>query len=48
MGLLQKSQFIGGLIHKLGALTVTLAIGWGAWVLRLQHVQLGAEMKIGE
>lgn len=40
MGLLQKSQFIGAFVHKLGALTVLLALGWGAWVLRLQHVHL--------
>lgn len=40
MGLLQKSQFIGGLVHKLGALTVLLAMGWGAWVLRLQYAQM--------
>ncbi len=39
LGLLQKSQFIGGLVHKLGALTVLVAIGWGAWALRLQFVQ---------
>ncbi|MES2951024.1 MAG: zinc ribbon domain-containing protein [Pseudomonadota bacterium] len=39
MGLLQKSQFIGGLVHKLGALTVLVAIVWGALVLRLQFVQ---------
>lgn len=37
MGLLDKSQFIGGLMHKLAALTVWVALGWGAWVLRLQH-----------
>ncbi len=39
LGLLQKSQFIGGLVHKLGALTVLVAIGWGAMVLRLQFLQ---------
>jgi hypothetical protein len=37
MGLLPKSQIIGALCHKLGALTVLIAIGWGVWVLRLQH-----------
>lgn len=35
LGLLQKAQFIGGLIHKLGALTVILALGWGSLMLRL-------------
>ena len=39
LGLLQKSQFIGGVVHKLGALTVIAAVGWGAWVLGLQFVQ---------
>lgn len=43
MGILQKSQFIGGLVHKLGALTVILAIGWGAWVLRLQYSQVAEQ-----
>ena len=37
MGLLPKSQIIGALCHKLGALTVLIAIGWGVRVLRLQH-----------
>jgi len=37
MGLLQKAQVIAGLIHKLGALTVLLALAWGAGVLRIQH-----------
>ena len=33
LGLLRKSQFIGSLVHKFGAETVILAIGWGALVL---------------
>ncbi len=37
LGLLQKSQFIGGVVHKLGALVVILSLGWGAWVLRIQY-----------
>jgi hypothetical protein len=40
MGLLQKSQFIGGMIHKTGALLVILALAWGGWVLRVQHDRL--------
>ncbi len=43
IGLLQKSPFIGGLTHKLGAMTVILALGWGAWVLRLQYARIHAE-----
>ena len=43
MGLLHKSQLIGGLTHKLGAITVILAMGWGIWVLRLQHASLRGE-----
>ena len=37
LGVLQKSQFIGGVVHKLGALVVLLALGWGALVLRMQY-----------
>lgn len=40
MGLLPKSHFIGGLIHKFGSMTVLVAIVWGGWVLRLQHSKL--------
>ncbi len=39
LGWLQKSQFIGGLVHKLGALTVLLALAWGATVLRLEFAR---------
>ena len=35
-GLLAKSQVIGALTHKLGALVVVLALAWGAWLLRQQ------------
>ncbi len=42
LGLLQKSQFFGGLTHKLGSLTVILALGWGGLVLRLQHARMQA------
>lgn len=37
LGLLPKSPLIGGLTHKLGALVVLLALGWGAWLLRRQY-----------
>ena len=37
LGVLQKSQLIGGVVHKLGALVVLLALGWGALVLRMQY-----------
>lgn len=42
LGLVQRSQLIGGLIHKIGASTVMLAVGWGAWVLRLQYARMHA------
>lgn len=42
LGLVQRSQLIGGLIHKIGASTVMLAIGWGAWALRLQYARMHA------
>ncbi len=37
LGLLQKSQFIGGVAHKLGAVVVLMALGWGVWVLKTQY-----------
>ena len=37
LGLLAKSQLIGGLTHKLGALVVMVSLGWGAWLLRRQY-----------
>ena len=40
VGLLGKAQIIGGLVHKLGALTVLVSIAWGGWVLRHQWWQL--------
>ncbi len=33
MGLLKHSQGLGWFVHKLGALVMLLAIGWGAWLL---------------
>lgn len=32
-GLLAKSQFIGALTHKLGALVIALSVAWGVWLL---------------
>ena len=40
LGWLDKSQWIGGLTHKLGALVVVLSLGWAAWVLRQQHARI--------
>jgi len=37
MGLLPKAQLIGALTHKIGAIVVVLAVGWGAWLLRRQY-----------
>ena len=42
LGWLNKSQLIGGLTHKLGALVVLLSLGWAAWVLRRQHARIDA------
>jgi hypothetical protein len=39
MGLLGQSQRIGGMVHTLGACTVWTALGWGAWLLRLQYTR---------
>ena len=40
LGWLAKSQLIGGIVHKLGAAVVLVALAWGGWVLRLQHAHL--------
>ena len=40
MGLLAKSQVIGALAHKVGALIVALALAWGGRVLWLQHARI--------
>ena len=42
MHLLPKAQLLGGLVHKLGALTMLSALCWGAWVLLLQHARMRA------
>lgn len=36
-GLLSKAPLIGGLTHKVGALVVLLALGWGGWLLWRQY-----------
>ncbi|WP_296446602.1 hypothetical protein [Rhodoferax sp. UBA5149] len=40
LGLLPKAQLIGGLTHKLGALVLLLALGWGAWLLWRQYLRV--------
>lgn len=40
LGWLARSQAIGLLTHKLGALLIVAAVAWAAWVLRLQHANL--------
>lgn len=37
LGLLARSQMIGGLVHSLGAVTVLVALAWGAWLLRREY-----------
>jgi hypothetical protein len=44
MGLLPRARFIGAAIHKLGALVVLVALGWAAWVLRLQHRRIAGDV----
>ena len=44
MGVLAKSQLIGGFTHKLGAAVVLLALAWGAWVLRLQYERVDEDV----
>lgn len=40
MGLLPQAQWLGALVHKLGATVILLALGWAAWVLKRQHARL--------
>ena len=40
LGWLNKSPFIGGLTHALGALVVLMALAWAAWLLRQQYPRL--------
>ena len=40
MGLLPQAQWLGALVHKLGAAVILLALGWAAWVLKRQHGRL--------
>jgi len=42
MGKLHRAQAIGAATHKLGALVVLSALGWGAWTLMRQR-DLGAD-----
>ena len=37
MGLISKSQMIGGITHALGVLVVLIALAWAAWLLKQQH-----------
>jgi hypothetical protein len=37
LGLLPKAQLIGAVCHKLGALIMLLALGWGGWLLLRQY-----------
>jgi hypothetical protein len=44
MGLRPRAQFLGAATHKLGALVVLAALGWGAWLLVLQRRRIGTEL----
>lgn len=44
VGLLHRAQGLGMALHKLGAALMLLALGWAAWLLRLQHAQLADVM----
>jgi len=41
LGWMAKSQTIGLVTHKLGALVVTASVAWAGWLLKLQHANLG-------
>lgn len=44
LGWRARAPLLGTLTHRLGALVVLLALGWAAWVLRLQRRRLGARV----
>jgi hypothetical protein len=37
LGLLARSQALGGLVRMLGAAVILVALGWAAWLLKQQH-----------
>ena len=45
LGLLSKAQWIGALIHKLGALVVLVALAWAGWLLRRQYPRVEAYVR---
>jgi hypothetical protein len=45
LGLLGRSQAIGGLTHALGALTLLLALAWAAALLHRQGRHLGSGLR---
>jgi hypothetical protein len=44
LGLLSRSQMLGGLTHKFGALLVLLSLAWGAWLLRRQRGRVSGDV----
>jgi hypothetical protein len=44
LGLREYSQTLGWWVHKLGALVVLAALGWGAWLLWQQKSRLGMNL----
>lgn len=45
LGWLGKSQWIGGLTHKLGALVVLASLAWATWLLRQQHSRVDGHVR---
>ena len=44
MGLLAKSQSIGWMVHKAGAIVLLVALAWGAWLLTAQRRNLAEDV----
>ncbi len=44
MHLRGRAQALGTLVHRLGALTLLLALGWAAWLLVLQRRQISGDV----
>jgi hypothetical protein len=44
LGLLPRSQMLGALTHKFGALVVVVSLAWGAWLLRRQRRHIAGDV----
>ena len=48
IGWLNRAQFAGAVVHKLGALVLLLALAWAGWALKLQRERAGGDVLFEE